>query len=130
MANQVAPEHLELLVKDLDKWEPKLKHYGALFVGTYAAEVLGDYGIGPNHTLPTGQTSKYSGGLSVFNFLRIRTILKIPNKDRLKTAEGRLVVQDAIHLAKLEGLIAHSRSAEKRLFDANDNEVSVDANIF
>jgi phosphoribosyl-ATP pyrophosphohydrolase/phosphoribosyl-AMP cyclohydrolase/histidinol dehydrogenase len=123
IANQVAPEHLELLVKDLSQWEPKLKHYGALFVGTYAAEVLGDYGIGPNHTLPTSQTSKSSGGLSVFNFLRIRTVLRITGKEKLQTPEGRLVVEDAVELAKLEGLIGHSRSAEKRLFEVKTSDV-------
>jgi phosphoribosyl-ATP pyrophosphohydrolase/phosphoribosyl-AMP cyclohydrolase/histidinol dehydrogenase len=104
VANQVAPEHLELLVRDLDTWEPQLDNYGALFVGTYAAEVLGDYGIGPNHTLPTGATARSHGGLSVFNFLRIRTVLKIPNENRLRTKEGRSVVQDSVELAKLEGV--------------------------
>lgn len=104
IANEIAPEHLELLVHDLERYENQLENYGALFVGSYAAEVLGDYGIGPNHTLPTSSTSRSHGGLSVFNFLRIRTVLKIPSDDRLKTKEGRQVVEDSIALAKLEGV--------------------------
>ena len=74
-----------------------------------AAEVLGDYGAGPNHTLPTGGTARYSGGLSVFDFLRVRTWLAIDDP-----AAASPLVDDAIRLAGLEGLAAHERSAALR----------------
>jgi len=79
-------------------------------VGELAAEVMGDYGAGPNHVLPTGGTSKYSGGLSVFNFIRIRTWMRIDDATASQT-----LVQDAVALARLEGLEGHARAAECRL---------------
>jgi len=72
--------------------------------------VLGDYGIGPNHTLPTGGTARYTGGLSVFSFLRIRTWMRIDDPVASQPA-----VRDAVHLARLEGLEGHARAAEQRL---------------
>lgn len=77
VSNKLAPEHLEVHVKDPSAITAQLHHYGALFIGGYAAEVLGDYGAGPNHTLPTGGTARSYGGLSVHTFLRIRTWLEI-----------------------------------------------------
>jgi phosphoribosyl-ATP pyrophosphohydrolase/phosphoribosyl-AMP cyclohydrolase/histidinol dehydrogenase len=77
ITNRLAPEHLEVITANEDDVASKLTHYGGLFIGSNAAEVLGDYGAGPNHTLPTSGTARYTGGLSVFNFLRIRTWLKI-----------------------------------------------------
>lgn len=106
ITNRVAPEHLELLVENAEEVAKLCNHYGGLFVGTHAAEVLGDYGAGPNHTLPTGGTARYTGGLSVFNFLRIRTWLNIDN-----LADASELVEDSVQLATLEGLIGHSRSA-------------------
>jgi histidinol dehydrogenase len=106
----LAPEHLELLCKDAAAIAPRVNHYGGLFIGAGAAEVLGDYGAGPNHTLPTGGTARFTGGLSVFNFLRIRTWMRI---DDLSAA--RQLVEDARDLGRHEGLEGHSRSAEKRL---------------
>lgn len=97
-------------MKDIDTILPMLEHYGALFVGGNAAEVLGDYAAGPNHTLPTGGTARSFGGLSVHTFLRIRTWLKVND---LKAAKG--MVQDAVDLALCEGLHAHSRAAQLRL---------------
>lgn len=110
ICNRLAPEHLELLVEDADALRPRLRHYGGLFVGASAAEVLGDYGIGPNHTLPTGGTARSSGGLSVFDFLRVRTWLRIDD-----AASAQEPVRDAVAMARLEGLEAHARSAERRL---------------
>ncbi len=89
---------------------PKLEHYGALFLGHNAAEVLGDYGAGPNHTLPTGGTARSFGGLSVHTFLRVRTWLRIDD-----LAAARVITQDAEHLALLEGLHGHSRAAAMRV---------------
>ncbi|MBX2796825.1 MAG: histidinol dehydrogenase [Myxococcales bacterium] len=107
VADAVAPEHLELLGEGAEQLESELRHWGGLFVGSGAAEVLGDYGAGPNHTLPTGGTARFSGGLSVFQFLRIRTVMKLD-------APSAVLVDDAVALASLEGLQAHGRSAARR----------------
>ena len=72
--------------------------------------MLGDYGIGPNHTLPTGGTARYSGGLSVFNFLRVRTWMRVDDP-----AASEPAVRDAVTLARVEGLEGHARAAEARL---------------
>lgn len=80
VSNRLAPEHLELHVASPDALIPELSHYGALFVGHNAAEVLGDYGAGPNHTLPTGGTARSYGGLSVHTFLRPRTWLRVDDR--------------------------------------------------
>jgi histidinol dehydrogenase len=107
LCNQIAPEHLQLMLKDVDKAVKQLQQFGALFIGSQSAEVFGDYGVGPNHVLPTGQCARFTGGLSVFNFLRIRTYLHL-NKT------PRDLVADAAALARLEGLEAHARAAEHR----------------
>jgi phosphoribosyl-ATP pyrophosphohydrolase/phosphoribosyl-AMP cyclohydrolase/histidinol dehydrogenase len=106
----IAPEHLHLALRDADAVAPRLAHYGALFVGAGSAEVLGDYGAGPNHVLPTGGTARSSGGLSVYTFLRVRTWLRITD-----FAAARPLVEDAIWLGRAEGLEAHARAAERRL---------------
>jgi phosphoribosyl-ATP pyrophosphohydrolase/phosphoribosyl-AMP cyclohydrolase/histidinol dehydrogenase len=106
----LAPEHLELDLRDAAAVAPRVKHYGGLFVEFHAAEVLGDYGAGPNHTLPTGGTARSSGGLSVLTFLRVRTWLRIDDP----TASQELV-KDAVALGRHEGLEGHARSAERRL---------------
>ena len=87
-----------------------LRCYGGLFIGRNAAEVLGDYGAGPNHTLPTGGTGRYTGGLSVFSFLGIRTWIKIDD-----TRGSKEMVEDTVIMARCEGLEGHARAAEKRL---------------
>jgi phosphoribosyl-ATP pyrophosphohydrolase/phosphoribosyl-AMP cyclohydrolase/histidinol dehydrogenase len=109
ICDRLAPEHLELMVEDADAVAGRCRHFGALFVGAGAAEVLGDYGAGPNHTLPTGGTSRHAGGLSVFDFLRVRTWLAIDDP-----AAALPLVDDAVQLAELEGLAAHARSAAAR----------------
>lgn len=105
----LAPEHLEVLTRNPRDIGHKLSHYGAIFVGDGSAEVLGDYGAGPNHTLPTGGRARYTGGLSVYHFLRVRTWMRIEDKPA-----ARQLVQDSIALARMEGLEGHARSAEKR----------------
>jgi len=107
--NRLAPEHLEVMLAEPWASAPKLMHYGALFVGANAAEVLGDYGAGPNHVLPTGRTSRHVGGLSVMTFLRVRTWLQITS-----LAAASEIVADAAALARHEGLEAHARAADKR----------------
>lgn len=110
VSDRIAPEHLEIMTANSDADAKRCKHYGGLFIGTAAAEVLGDYGIGPNHTLPTGGTARYSGGLSVFNFLRVRTWMRVDDP-----AASEPAVRDAVTLARVEGLEGHARAAEARL---------------
>lgn len=111
ISDEIAPEHLEIQAGESSQAiAERCKNYGGLFIGASAAEVLGDYGAGPNHTLPTGGTGRYTGGLSVFNFLRIRTWMRIDEK-----ADCQEMVRDTIVMARLEGLEGHARAAEKRI---------------
>ena len=109
LADALAPEHLQLSVADPDRLAGRLRHYGALFLGHATAEVFGDYGAGPNHTLPTGGAARYSGGLSVLDFLRLRTWMRGAEGG----ADPRLI-DDTVWLARQEGLEAHARAAERR----------------
>lgn len=109
LCNRLAPEHLEVHVQHHEDLLPKLQHYGALFAGNGAAEVFGDYGVGPNHVLPTSGGSRFSGGLSVLTFLRIRTWLHMQQR------ASASLVEDTAALARLEGLEAHARAALARL---------------
>ena len=109
ISDDIAPEHLEIQTRDAMEVGESCANYGGLFVGSMAAEVLGDYGAGPNHTLPTGGTGRYTGGLSVFNFLRIRTWMRVDD-----LAASQSMVDDSIVMARLEGLEGHARAAEKR----------------
>ena len=107
---QLAPEHLQLHGSRAEEWERRLDTFGSVFVDESVAEVFGDYGAGPNHTLPTGGTARFTGGLSVFSFLRRPTWLRLepgPERD--------LVARDAVRLARMEGLEAHARAAEMRV---------------
>ena len=113
ISDDIAPEHLEIQTQDSMDVGRKCCNYGGLFVGEHAAEVLGDYGAGPNHTLPTGGTGRYTGGLSVFNFLRVRTWMRIDDK---LASQG--MVDDSIVMARLEGLEGHARAAETRSLTA------------
>jgi len=106
----LAPEHLELCLGDAAAVAPRVEHFGALFIGAGSAEVLGDYGAGPNHVLPTAGTTRSQGGLSVYTFLRVRTWLRIDDP-----ATARPLVEDAAWFGRIEGLEAHARSAERRL---------------
>ncbi|KAJ1460768.1 histidinol dehydrogenase [Pelagophyceae sp. CCMP2097] len=117
VSDAVSPEHLEIMCADAEAVSKRCKHYGGLFVGSHAAEVLGDYGIGPNHTLPTGGTARYTGGLSIFAFLRIRTWMRV---DDLAAAQP--AVEDAVTLARIEGLEGHARAAEHRLAGATSKK--------
>ncbi|NOG93004.1 MAG: histidinol dehydrogenase [Armatimonadetes bacterium] len=107
VANEVAPEHLELIVRDAESVAQRLTEYGGLFIGGNAAEVFGDYGAGPNHVLPTGRTARFSSGLSVLNFLRTRTWMQV-------SKPNDALIDDCAELARLEGLEAHARAAEMR----------------
>ncbi len=110
LCDLLAPEHLQVMTGEPEAVAGKLRHWGGLFIGSGSAEVLGDYGAGPNHTLPTGGVARFQGGLSVFDFLRVHTWLRIHDR-----AAARQTVEDSIRLARIEGLEAHARAAERRL---------------
>ena len=109
VANMIAPEHLEILTADADEVVPRIRHAGAVFIGSSSPEVLGDYGAGPNHTLPTGGTARFQAGLSVSSLLRLRTWVRIEN-----AGEAAILIEDTRRLARLEGLDGHDGSAARR----------------
>jgi len=109
IANRIAPEHLELSVADPKKWVKKIRHAGAIFLGRYASEALGDYCAGPNHVLPTSRTARFSSPLGVYDFQKRTSVIAVSRKGAQKL--GRI----AATLAQGEGLHAHARSAELRL---------------
>ena len=111
LSDLIAPEHLELAVADPDKLLPQLRHAGAIFVGHYASESLGDYCAGPNHVLPTGRTARFSSPLSVYDFQKRTSVLRISREG------ARVLAPIAATLAEGEGLAAHARSALARLDD-------------
>jgi len=109
VANTIAPEHLELLIENPFSLLTKIKHAGAIFLGEYAVEAIGDYMAGPNHTLPTGGTARFSSVLSTEHFLKRSSILFI-SKEGTKALGPKVIA-----LAHLEGLMAHALSVEERL---------------
>ncbi|MDR1094958.1 MAG: histidinol dehydrogenase [Spirochaetaceae bacterium] len=115
-ANRIAPEHLELHVKDPAQWLPALANYGSVFIGETAAEALGDYSAGINHTLPTMGYSRFSGGLSVRHFLKIVTSLRCENG-----ADIARYLETAKVIAEAEGLYGHARSLDFRLIKTKNS---------
>ena len=109
IANRIAPEHLELSVAEPKKWLKKIRHAGAIFLGRYSSEALGDYCAGPNHVLPTSRTARFSSPLGVYDFQKRSSIIDVSRKGAQKL--GKL----AMALANSEGFQAHARSAEFRL---------------
>ena len=109
LIDRLAPEHLELAVKDPESLSDNIRNAGAIFLGRYTPEAIGDYIAGPNHVLPTARASRYASGLSVLNFMK-RTSLVSCSADSLKE-----IGMDAIRLAESEGLSAHARSVAIRL---------------
>ena len=109
IANRIAPEHLELSVADPQAWLPKLRNAGAIFLGRYSSEAIGDYCAGPNHVLPTEGTARYSSPLGVYDFQKRSSVIEI------SPAGARALGPLAATLARGEGLDAHARSAEARL---------------
>ena len=107
VADRLAPEHLSLQVRDPHACAERIRNAGALFLGGDAAEAFGDYGVGPNHVLPTAGASRYTSGLNVANFLRMRTWLSL--------ADATQAGEDCRELARLEGLEAHARSVDLRM---------------
>ncbi len=109
LANRIAPEHLEISARDPHRYVPLLRHAGALFLGAYTSESLGDYCAGPNHVLPTSGTARFSSPLGVYDFIKRSSIIEV--SARGAQALGRI----ASVLAHGESLTAHARAAELRL---------------
>jgi histidinol dehydrogenase len=112
ISNRIAPEHLEVSSREPHKWEPLLKHAGAIFLGAYTSESLGDYCAGPNHVLPTSGTARFSSPLGVYDFQKRSSLIEVSE------AGAQTLGQIASVLAHGEGLQAHARAAEMRLKDA------------
>jgi len=109
VSDRVAPEHLALHVEDAGHLAGTLRNYGSLFVGEGSAETFADYGVGPNHVLPTGGGARHQSGLSVLDFLRSPTWSRLDDPAAL--------VGDTVYMARLEGLEAHARAARLRVSD-------------
>ena len=108
VANRIAPEHLELMLEEVDEMLPRIRHAGAIFAGPYSAESLGDYCAGPNHVLPTAGTARFSSPLGVYDYQKRSSLIQV-------SAEGAdRVARIASTLARCEGLTGHARSAEYR----------------
>jgi histidinol dehydrogenase len=109
IANRIAPEHLELSLEDADAWVSKIHHAGAIFIGRYTSESLGDYCAGPNHVLPTSGTARFSSPLGVYDFQKRTSLI------RVSQAGSKTLGRIASTLAQGEGLPAHAKSAEYRV---------------
>jgi histidinol dehydrogenase len=108
LANRIAPEHLELAVADPQALVERIRHAGAIFLGHYASESLGDYCAGPNHVLPTSRTARFSSPLGVYDFQKRSSLIAVSKQ------AARTLGRQAATLARAEGLEAHARSAEYR----------------
>ncbi len=109
ISNRIAPEHLEVSARNPHQWEPLLRHAGAIFLGAFTSESLGDYCAGPNHVLPTGGTVRFSSPLGVYDFQKRSSLIEVSEQGAQTL--GRI----ASVLAHGEGLHAHARAAEMRL---------------
>ena len=109
ISNRIAPEHLEIASDDPHLWEPHLLHAGAIFLGRYTSESLGDYCAGPNHVLPTSSTARFSSPLGVYDFQKRSSLIEESE------AGAQKLGQIASVLARGEGLQAHARAAEMRM---------------
>ena len=109
ISNRIAPEHLEVSSTDPHRWEPLLRHAGAIFLGAYTSESLGDYCAGPNHVLPTSGTARFSSPLGVYDFQKRSSIIEVSE------AGAQVLGAIAAELAYGEGLQAHAQAAEMRL---------------
>ncbi|TWG83493.1 histidinol dehydrogenase [Cupriavidus gilardii J11] len=109
IANAIAPEHLEISAANPRQWAEKIRHAGAIFLGRFTSESLGDYCAGPNHVLPTSRTARFSSPLGVYDFQKRSSLIEVSE------AGAQMLGQIAAELAYGEGLQAHARSAEYRL---------------
>lgn len=115
ISNRIAPEHLEVSSRDPQRWEPLLRHAGAIFLGAYTSESLGDYCAGPNHVLPTSGTARFSSPLGVYDFQKRSSLIEVSE------AGAQVLGTIAAELAYGEGLQAHAQAAEFRL-NKNDKK--------
>ena len=111
IANHIAPEHLDPSVENPERWAAKIRHAGAIFMGRYTSESLGDYCAGPNHVLPTSRTARFSSPLGTHDFQKRSSLIQVSEQGAQKL--GKI----ASGLAHGESLTAHARSAELRLKD-------------
>jgi histidinol dehydrogenase len=109
ISNHIAPEHLEVSSRDPQRWEPLLRHAGAIFLGAFTSESLGDYCAGPNHVLPTAGTARFSSPLGVYDFQKRSSLIEVSE------AGAKKLGPIAAELAYGEGLQAHARAAEMRM---------------
>ena len=109
ISNRIAPEHLEVSSRDPQRWEPLLRHAGAIFLGAFTSESLGDYCAGPNHVLPTAGTARFSSPLGVYDFQKRSSLIEV------SAASAHKLGPIAAELAYGEGLQAHARAAEMRM---------------
>ncbi len=115
-ANQLAPEHLEIMTEDAEGVADKIRHAGAIFIGRYSSEPIGDYFAGTNHVLPTNSTARFSSALSVYDFIKRTSIIRyseqawLNNKDKIA------------RLARLEGLEGHARAVESRSWEKGNEQ--------
>jgi histidinol dehydrogenase len=111
ICNQIAPEHMEISSKNPRDWLPHIRHAGAIFLGEYTSESLGDYCAGPNHVLPTSRTARFSSPLGVYDFMKRSSLIEVSHQGAQSLGNIASV------LAHGEGLQAHARAAEMRLDD-------------
>jgi histidinol dehydrogenase len=116
ISNRIAPEHLEISATEPQKWEPLLKHAGAIFLGAYTSESLGDYCAGPNHVLPTSGTARFSSPLGVYDFQKRSSLIEVSE------AGAQVLGPIAAELAYGEGLQGHAKAAEFRLKHDNGTQ--------
>lgn len=109
LSNRIAPEHLEISTREPQRWEPLLRHAGAIFLGAFTSESLGDYCAGPNHVLPTSGTARFSSPLGVYDFQKRSSLIEVSRHG------AQVLGPIAATLAHGEGLPAHARAAELRL---------------
>ncbi|WP_078117934.1 histidinol dehydrogenase [Thiosocius teredinicola] len=112
VCNFIAPEHLELSIADPQSYVKKIRHAGAIFMGRYTSEPLGDYCAGPNHVLPTSRTARFSSPLGVYDFQKRSSLIMV------SSAGAEVLGKTASTLARGEGLEAHARSAEYRIAES------------
>jgi histidinol dehydrogenase len=108
LADQIAPEHVEVITKDSEAAAAKIRHAGAIFIGPYSPEPVGDYFAGTNHVLPTGGTARFSSALGVYDFQKRTSVIRYTREELMRTAAS------VERLALAEGFEAHARSATIR----------------
>ena len=115
-ANQLAPEHLEIMTEDAEKVAEKIRHAGAIFIGRYSSEPIGDYFAGTNHVLPTNSTARFSSALSVYDFIKRTSIVHYSEQAWYNNKEK------IARLARLEGLEGHARAVESRSWEKGNEQ--------